>query len=966
MPEEKEKQPGPRREFLGWGRPVVELVVDRLLEGVDEVVPDLSETLVVVPTKHAGRRLRAALAERCPGGVLSPRVVPPEFFIGATGEEAGRAVTLMAWVEVLMGEDLKKYWALFPAEPEEQSFSWALGLAEMLESVRATLAEGDVATSKAAEDLPDGARWADFGRLEAKMVGRLEKKGLMDAQAAKLVAAKEGELPGGVGRVVVAAVPDALYLAVVAMRRHLAAGVPVEVWVAAPGDMAEGFDDWGCPVGAFWQEREVGVRDFEESVFLAADPAGQAARAGEVLRRRETPGARAVALGCLDGEVIAPLTQVLHEGGVGVFDPDGEPLENDPVFSAVASFSKLLSDHRWESFREVLRQPAVLDGLGELVEKRGEVDLFSEHQFRRDRILEAFDALHQLRLPADVGGVRAALKNPINEHESKRRDYAMPKVVDKIASLMETFGSKSLDVGVQDLVAFLGGAGEVADRLIAVAGEIRGYLGKRSASNADILSFCVRLLAGERTYPPRADGIQADLLGWLELLWEDAPDLVLTGFNEGNVPDAVVGDPFLPEAGREVLGLRTNAGRFARDAYLLEALARQREDAGMLQIILGKVARDGSPLKPSRLLFLCPDADLASRTARLFGAPGEISDSSGGVPAWERTWLFRPPGSIGDMAPLPHLRVTHFSSYLDCPFRFFLKNRLKMEPLEISKNEMDARDFGTVVHVALESLYYDPAARDSTDAREIEAFLVAALDTAVAVHYGESLPTALAMQREVAAQRLKRVAEIQAVEREAGWRIEAVELDFGKEPEWGTSLAGLPIHGSIDRIERHSDGRVRILDYKTSRVGKSPEDAHFRSLPRGMVPDDFPEWRTTAGPKGKPVLWTNLQLPLYVLWARTRYPDAAITCGYFNVPAALGEIGISTWDPENFADVLGSAENCVTAVGAAVCSNTFWPPEAKPTYDDFAALAPVGKLAEALDSDAWVSAFESLPKITSA
>lgn len=35
-----------------------------------------------------------------------------------------------------------------------------------------------------------------------------------------------------------------------------------------------------------------------------------------------------------------------------------------------------------------------------------------------------------------------------------------------------------------------------------------------------------------------------DLLGWLELLWEDAPHLVVAGVNDGNVPEATVGDVF--------------------------------------------------------------------------------------------------------------------------------------------------------------------------------------------------------------------------------------------------------------------------------------------------------------------------------------------------------------------------------------------------------------------------------------
>ena len=955
----------PERVFIGWDRPVVEAVVDGILEGKGEGMVDLSELMVVVPTKHAGRRLRAALAERCPAGVLSPVVVPPEYFLGVTGEEAGRAATLLAWVEVLMEVNLRQYGALFPVEPVERNFSWALGLAEMLEGVRATLAEGGKKTAEAEEHLRDPLRWKDFGRLEEQVVARLEKRELVDAQAAKIAAAHKAALPNEIQRVVVAGVPDALHLAEVALARHLKSGVPVVVWVSAPGGMEKGFDAWGRPTGDFWRERDIEIVDFEERVVLAPDPAGQAERAGEFLRCRENAVDRAVALGVLDAEVVAPLTQVLHAGGLGVFDPDGKTLERDPVFCGVASFSKLLSDRRWESFRELIRQPTVLDALAAVVEKGGEEDLFAQRKLDRSRILAAFDSLHQYHLPTDFDAVREAATGKVDDFEFRTTDYAMPTVVNEVEALMRVFAKQTFDDGIRALGKFLGVDSEVFVRLGAIAEEVGGYLGgrrnKKSVPNADLLAFCVTLLSSEHTYPPRSEEVEADLLGWLELLWEDSPDLVVTGFNESNVPDAIVGDPFLPETARETLGLRTNAGRFARDAYLFEALAAQRKSEGQLHLILGKTARDGTPMKPSRLLFQCPDSELATRTARLFGEPGETASSARGVPAWERTWLFAPPADLLERKLKDYMSVTHFSSYLDCPFRFFLKNRLRMESLEIGKSEMDARDFGTVVHIALEVLLHDPTARDSTDAEEISGFLVGALDVAIDKRYGARLPTALAMQREVALQRLGRVAEIQAVERASGWRIEEVELDFGRKPAWGASLAGLPIHGSIDRVEKHEDGRVRILDYKTSKVASSPEDAHLKKLPRGKSGEDYPDWRVTSDAKSKPALWTNLQLPLYVLWARTRFPDAAISCGYFNIPASLGDIGIATWDLEHFSDILDSAQSCASAVGEAVRSNVFWPPEEKPKYDDFAALAPVGTLEEATDSEAWTAAFAALP-----
>ena len=153
-----------------------------------------------------------------------------------------------------------------------------------------------------------------------------------------------------------------------------------------------------------------------------------------------------------------------------------------------------------------------------------------------------------------------------------------------------------------------------------------------------------------------------DLLGWLELLWEDAPHLVVAGLNDGRVPEAVTGDAFLPEALRARLGLKTNEARFARDAYQLAALAASRPaGTGRLDLLVGKVSAAGDPLRPSRLLLLCADAELPARVAALF-RPVELESST--LP-WQRAWRLTPANGaaagagFGDGVPrLPLLSVS--------------------------------------------------------------------------------------------------------------------------------------------------------------------------------------------------------------------------------------------------------------------------------------------------------------------
>ena len=429
--------------------------------------------------------------------------------------------------------------------------------------------------------------------------------------------------------------------------------------------------------------------------------------------------------------------------------------------------------------------------------------------------------------------------------------------------------------------------------------------------------------------PGRKGAGALELQGWLELLWEDAPHLAIAGLNDGRVPEAVVGDQFLPESLREQLGLKTNAARFARDAYLLQALAASRAAEGRLDLLVGKTSAVGDPLRPSRLLFRCPDSELPERVAALFRAP-ELARPSH---RWTRAWQLTP----RRLAAPTRVSVTALRRWLACPFRFYLGNVLGMRAVDPAKSELDALDFGTLCHGALEILGGDAALRDCTEVAGLRQALWAELDRRVRSQFGENLPLPLIIQLESARQRLSQAAAVQADERAAGWVIEEVEKKFTLE------FAGLTVSGKIDRIERHAEsGAVRVLDYKTSDSAAAPGPAHFRSPRPSEAP---PEWASVTV-DGKPRVWTDLQLPLYRQAAAGLFPGALVTCGYFNLPKATGDTGLALWDdypPELHA----AAMRCAEGVGGAIRAGDFWPPSEheRADYDEFAALFHQGVAA---------------------
>jgi ATP-dependent helicase/nuclease subunit B len=409
-----------------------------------------------------------------------------------------------------------------------------------------------------------------------------------------------------------------------------------------------------------------------------------------------------------------------------------------------------------------------------------------------------------------------------------------------------------------------------------------------------------------------------DIQGWLELAWEDAPYLIVAGVNEGHLPESIRGDLFLPDTLRAQLGLCTNADRFARDAWLMELLLSSRAENGRVDYLVGRQRASGEPLKPSRLLFRCADQELPARVERLFAQlpPGAQP------PAWETPWQLTAIGA----GTVEHLSNSSICNYLQCPYRFYLRQVLKMAPKDFDLREMDAKGFGGLVHDVLDAFGKAPKARELNDAGAIYKFFSEELARQVEARFGRRPPLALRVQQEIAGRRLRHAAHVQAAEREAGWEIVGSEEKFEKE------LDGMKIVGRIDRIERNKKtGAVRVLDYKSSNKGELPAKKHWQRFKAGRD-DAVPDY-ARFDLAGKEHVWLDLQLFLYA-WALEEDYGTDLELGYFNLPQVGAGTGVSLLTPAD-ADVRLAAVDCARGVVADVCARRFWPPAPKLKYDDF-------------------------------
>jgi hypothetical protein len=423
---------------------------------------------------------------------------------------------------------------------------------------------------------------------------------------------------------------------------------------------------------------------------------------------------------------------------------------------------------------------------------------------------------------------------------------------------------------------------------------------------ASALLMAVNAVQQTHVAPP-ADPEAIEMVGWLDLPWDDAPAMVVTCFNEGIVPQASAADMFLPNRLRSELGIDDNRRRYARDAYGLQLLVSSRP---WLRVVLGRRSGLGDPLKPSRLLFACEDEIIAARCQRFFDpavltevVPCELSASRA-----ESALVVPRPLPLS--TPLGALAVTGFRTYLNCPYQFYLEHVLRLRKAKDDLPELDAGAFGDLAHEVLAAFGTEAEPREAVEAEPIAEFLVDTLRRLAARRFGRRPRVAIQVQLRQLETRLRAFARHQAAWRDAGWQILHVEQEHEGVP---LVVDGEPFYlkGKIDRIDynnRDAQPRYAILDYKTSAVAKTPEKAHRKKI----------------GGRWK---WVELQLPLYELIAQAFQLPGPFCFGYVCLPddPQATAIELADWTATDLQEARGVA----TEVIRRIRRQEFWPPSSE-------------------------------------
>lgn len=949
------------------------------------VVVPTAESSRMLKEYMAERLSRPVLMPRM---VQPGNLVPPMNTANVATETDTLAVwlTVMSRVaEEVMADENGVWFDLFPKAPVGDSAPWVMNMAQRLMHLRkqmeqecltdtyADLLQGYAPdfTAKRAEEWKRfvarmGARWDAARRIFRMVDEELRRQGLCPREEAMAEAVQHPHLLRSKSLLVLACVPEISPLNELFIRRAVASGQRrLCVLVNAPESEAAWFDAFGRPLVrdaagkrvARWLEDAVPLHMDEEGRPMVTDGKAfihQAANAEEM-------GAKAVALaaGKAPHEVcvavcdnaMAPAVQAAFLQGGGTPWCLNLPAGRSAAATQEGALAVQLAEalqvpHRLPLYDESTgrienNEPNLLEPLRALLSNGIMQRCFelSAAETGKEAVLSSFDAaLDEVFRTAYPSHMRDLVRcfTPHNAtEEQKAAGLTAQRYVRFVCRLVQDGSGtpEEMASALRKLGRLLAkarhtaGGSLLAEPLCRLAAFAEQHGAEYSES---VLQQLLQdtLKEGTKKKIPflHREETHGDVVGWNELTYSRASNIILCGMHDDCVPARPLTDIFLPDALRCSVGITSSESRTARDAFLLTALLHSRPNR--VRFIVARSRADGTPPAPSSLLLRCGKnhAELAERAAYLFREPEEIARRKE-----YRHWnLLRAPemskeqmGTLADLrradgtaienpfATNAPLSPSLLNTFLNCPLRFWLQYACGLNPSDAypeDLSELKGNLYGDLMHEVLRRFteQYDTADKlpEGNEDAQLECLRaeIDRLTDSQYRRYGDTSRALLLVQKEQMKAALHDFARCHREDLLQGWCVmwREEKVNYNLQQTDGTPV---PLTMRIDRVDRNvHTGQWRIIDYKSN--DKAPDKAHYATFDEAvsplqntvLAPCVFSEQHTLADGTKKDHFFriTNVQLPLYAtalrqLCEEKGEPFSYPLLGYYNIPRGKAE-----------------------------------------------------------------------------
>jgi CRISPR/Cas system-associated exonuclease Cas4 (RecB family) len=310
-----------------------------------------------------------------------------------------------------------------------------------------------------------------------------------------------------------------------------------------------------------------------------------------------------------------------------------------------------------------------------------------------------------------------------------------------------------------------------------------------------------------------AEGIQ--VMGVLETRNLDFDHVLLLSCNEGNMPKGVNDSSFIPHSIRQAYELTTIENKVSIYAYYFHRLLQRAKD---VTILWNNATEDGQRGEMSRFMLqlmvesgqTITQHTLQSGKAVARYTPEAIEKTPHVIELLNQQ--FTGPDNL--------LSPSAINKYMRCPLQFYYRYIAGIkEPDEPDdEQELDNRIFGNIFHQAADTLYHQLPKHVTREALDQLLKSKIAIDKAVDDAFHQELPHAVIgglhlINREVIIRYLRQLIEIDKAL--TPFDILGLEYDVIRTCQLSTVNSQLNIGGRIDRLDQMSDGRIRVVDYKT-------------------------------------------------------------------------------------------------------------------------------------------------------
>ena len=311
-----------------------------------------------------------------------------------------------------------------------------------------------------------------------------------------------------------------------------------------------------------------------------------------------------------------------------------------------------------------------------------------------------------------------------------------------------------------------------------------------------------------------AEGLQ--VMGVLETRNLDFDHVLLLSCNEGNMPKGVNDSSFIPHSIRQAYELTTVENKVSIYAYYFHRLLQRAQD---VTILWNNATEDGQRGEMSRfMLQLMVESgkhikqhSLQSGKIIARYTPQPIEKTPHVLSIMQSQWL------TADSLLSP----SAINKYMRCPLQFYYRYiaGIKEPDQPDDEQELDNRIFGNIFHEAADTLYHQLPQYVTKEVLEQLLKSKATIERAVDDAFHQELPNAVKgglhlINREVIIRYLRQLIEID--KRLAPFTIIDLECDVERDLSLQTSaISHLKLGGRIDRLDQLSDGRIRVVDYKT-------------------------------------------------------------------------------------------------------------------------------------------------------